>query len=144
MTIEELDPALGVPDALYEELHWAAETREEMTAGRVLRVHRDWLNGGFEQTFNNLDAIEELAAEYVQSYSEIGLPAVANLVDEALAVWSAGQCSDDEWEPFDQRYKGLVYPSTTDDRDTIEAAVVRYIQRNAGAFANAFAAITEE
>ena len=135
--IEDLDPARGVPDALYEELHWAAETQEEKYAGRVLRVHRDWLNGGFEQTLNNLCAIEESADVFAQAYAEVGLPTVAKLVAEVSVARSRGQLSDAAWDQFDERYDRLTYGPTTDTTDAIEAAVVRYIQRNGPAFSNA-------
>jgi hypothetical protein len=139
MNGEELDPARGVPDALYEELHWAPETLEETYAGRVLRIHRDWLNGGFEQTFNNLEAFEEPADIYAEAYLEVGLPTAAKLLTEASVAHSTGELSEGSWDLLDERYERLTYGSATDTTDAIEAAVVRYIQQNAQAFSSAFA-----
>ncbi len=136
--LTNLDPARGVPDALYEALQWEAATREEVCAGRVLRVHRDWLNGGFEQTFANLDAIEEPSAPYATAYADLELPTVAALVTEAAAAWAAGGLADEEWDALDQRYERLTYGEGNGQDDAIEAAVVRYIQQRSAAFTNAF------
>jgi hypothetical protein len=135
----DLDPSRGVPDALYEALHWAPETQEETCAGRVLRVHRDWLNGGFEQTFHNFDVIEEPAELYARAYAEVGLPTVAKLVAEASAAWANGQLTEAEWEQLDDRYERLTYGVGNDPTDAIEAALVTYIRQNGQAFSNAFA-----
>jgi hypothetical protein len=138
-TIEDLDPASGVPDSLYEALHRDAKTPHEVRAGRVLRVHRDWLNGGFQQTFDNLNGTEEAAETYAKAYSEIGLPTVAKLVSEASVSWTLGQLSDVDWEQFDERYELLTYGPARVASDAIEAAVVAYIQRHGREFSSAFA-----
>lgn len=135
---EDLDPVRGIPDALYEALHCGAETAEEECAGQVLRIHRDWLNGGFQQTFYNLNEIEEPPEAYAKAYAEMGLPTVAKVIAEASAGWTTGQLSEDEWEQFDERYERLTYGTADGSTDAIEAAVVNYIRQNRAAFSNAF------
>ena len=137
--IDDLQPTRGVPDALSEDLQHAAETPEEGHAGRVLRIHRDWLNGGFEQTFHNLEEIEEPVDRFVQAYSEIGLVTIAALVAEAAAAWATKQLSDDDWEQLDGQYERLIYASADETADAIEGRVVEYILQHRSAFSNAIA-----
>ena len=110
----DLQPADGVPDALYialqdllyEPSHCEPRS-EELRTGRLLRVHRDWLNGGFAQTFYNLEASDEPFAPYVQAYADIGLTAAETIVAKAASVWPVGRLSDFDafTEGSEQLYK---------------------------------------
>jgi hypothetical protein len=136
--ISNLFPERGVPDALSETLQHEAVTDCEARTGRVLRVHRDWLNGGFHQVFFNLHAIEEHPRDYVSAYREVGLRTVAKLVDEALVAWlSSAPEIDPIWDDLDDRYGRLTYGMNGEEPDAIEAAIVRFIQQHPQDFENA-------
>ena len=148
-----LDEASRVPDTLYEILQEGLYEQtvqplasEEVTVARLLRVHRDWLNGGFAQTFYNLEAIGVPFEPYVLSYDEIGLARAAAIVRQAASRWEVGKFPTAEvfierseelygdYESLDTAYKGVTYGDLPDDM--IEAAVVQYVQRHSAAFAN--------
>ena len=128
-----------MPDALYEVLHWEPSTEEEARAGRVLRVHRDWLNGGLEQALANLDAIAEPAAAYIDAYRMLGLAEEADVVQEAAHGAIGGDLAEAQWDALDDRYGCLTYGHDGDQPDAIEAAVVLFAQRMADRFGNAVA-----
>jgi hypothetical protein len=139
IVLAALDPALGVPDALYEVLHWEPSTEEEERAGRVLRVHRDWLNGGLEQALLNLEVIEEPAEQYIDAYRLLGLAEQADVVEEAAHGATGSVFTEAQWDVLDDRYGRLTYGDDGAQPDAIEEAVVLFAQRMADRFRDAVA-----
>ena len=139
IVLAALDPALGVPDALYEVVHLEPSTAEEERAGRVLRVHRDWLNGGLEQALANLEVIEEPAAAYIDAYRQLGLSKEADVVQEAADRVAGGDLTEPEWDALDDRYERLTYGNDGEQPDAVEAAVIIFAQRMADRFSDAVA-----
>jgi hypothetical protein len=144
------EPSDGVPDDLYVTLHSrlfrlepGEVSPEELAVARVLRVHRDWLNGGFDQTLGNLESSEQPFADYVQAYSEVGLTDAARIVAQAASEWppdTSLENSENELDPYeqlDQSYLQLTYPDDLHDR--IEAAIVEYIGGHREALSDAIA-----
>ena len=128
IVLSALVPLSGVPDALSEALQWDASTDEEVLAGHVLRVHRDWLNGGLEQALSNLREIEEPIEPYIAAYQLIGLCEAADLVQEAAIGADGRDVTDAKWEGLDDRYSLLTYGEGGDQPDAIEKAVVQFAQ----------------
>lgn len=126
-----------MPDALYEVLHWKPSTEEEVRAGRVLRLHRDWLNGGLEQALSNLEAIAEPTAAYIDAYRLLGLAEEADLVQEAADGLSSGNVTEAQWDALDDRYGCLTYGADGDQPDAVEGEVVLFAQRMADRFKGA-------
>lgn len=137
IVIENLDPKAGVPDALYEVLHWEPSSCEEDYAGRVLRVHRDWLNGGFQQVLSNLVAIEEPVEPYIEAYHNLELIHEAELVHKASLSFSNGALTEEQWDELDNQYELLVYGADRHPYDAIEEMVILFIQKNADQFESA-------
>ena len=138
IVLATLDPNDGVPDALYEALHAAPITPEEERAGRVLRLHRVWLNGGVVQALANLDAIDESAPGYIAAYRQIGLSACAEVWQAAHQAFFA-QTLAARQDALDAEYSRLTYGDDGKSPDVIEATVVSYAQLWASHFENAVA-----
>jgi hypothetical protein len=137
IVLSELDPSGGVPDALAEALRYEPSTDEELWVGRVLGMHRDWLNGGFSQVLHNLAANEEYVALYVEAYRKVGLVDPASLLEKVADGYAAGTFGNDDWDKLDDQYGRFVYRSDENNVDSIEAAIIIFAQRTPDRFENA-------
>ena len=133
--LADLDPALGVPDALYEVLHWEPSNEEQTWAGYVLRLHRDILNGGFEQALFNLEAVDEAASVYISAYRQLALLAGAAIVQNAADALGCGDRA--KLDLLDERYGRLTYGANVDQPDAIEEAVILFAKRISDRFCDA-------
>jgi hypothetical protein len=130
-----LEPSKGVPDQLSEVLQSQPATEDEKNAGRILRLHRDFLNGGIEQAISNLAAIDEVASTYCAAYQAIGLDEAFLIWKKAISLAAASQISGEQWDALDDEYDRLIYGNGAND--AIEWTIVRYIQCNPKLFEQA-------
>ena len=135
--ILSLDPSNGVPDLLYEALHWEPATEDEARAGYVLRLHRDALNGGMHQALKNLFAIQEDAHPYVLAYKTMGLERGFALWSEALKLTEAETGSDEDWDILDEKFERLTFGEHSNEPDGVERVVMAVVLRSPAAYSNA-------
>lgn len=128
--LDQLDPNSGVPDALYIAALKAATTPSEMAFRDVLKFHRDFLNGGFDQVLFNLGNCDEPLAPYLAAYRLLGLHDAAHLIERAKIIFD----DEGDLEEIDDLYVRLTYGPGNDLPDAMEAAAVRFAQGNQNSF----------
>jgi len=139
IVLADLDPAKGVPDQLYAALCNHSDTDEEVRAARVLRVHRDYLNGGLAQAMSNLHATDRPVALYVEAYYAFNLIAEGELIQKAASAFARIGWPEAGYEILDKEYLLLTYGKGGDEPDAVEAKVLLFAQQNARRFENAVA-----
>lgn len=128
--LAKLDPNAEVPDPLYLAALEHAVSPEEVAFRDVLLFHRDFLNGGLDQALFNLSNTGQALAPYVGAYQTIGLTTVAELIEDA-----ASRADDDAgFDEIDERYQRFTYGENNEQPDAVEAALVRFAQKNETAF----------
>ena len=128
----DIDLDQAVPDAIYLTSLEHAVTLEEVAFRDVLTFHRDCLNGGLDQAFDNREGTSDDLALVFQAYRTVGLSDVASLLDEAVITWRV----EDDIEKLTDRYTQFTYGEENDQPDAVERAVMQYAQLHEGAFAS--------